>query len=147
MNSSDERGEMGVGTFWVIVIPIFILLTSLSHWTGADRPTGNYHSSYNEEPYDPAFPWRAGVGEPLDRALRSRRAYGRASGGEGMSVGRKKKWSHLKEAMGGSLIRGPSTRRRYWRVEDKEQQPVRTGTIEEFEKRREAEATERREEP
>lgn len=64
-----------------------------------------------------------------------------------MSVGRKKKWSHLKEAMGGSLIRGPSTRRRYWRVEDKEQQPVRTGTIEEFEKRREAEATERREEP
>jgi hypothetical protein len=56
MTANDELGEMGVGTFWVIVILVFLLLTSLSHWTGGDRPTGSYHSSYNEEPYDPAFP-------------------------------------------------------------------------------------------
>jgi hypothetical protein len=52
----DSRSlEMGVGTVWLIVI-VFLLLTSLSHWTGGDKPTGSYHSPYNEEPYDPAFP-------------------------------------------------------------------------------------------
>ncbi len=55
----------------------------------------------------------------------------------------KSKWSNLKRDMGESLVRvgratGNRTRKRLWRVEDKEPQPVRRSTIAEWEARRAA---------